>query len=215
MPNSEVIGWPGRGSDPMGNTDRPISATGSPATGAVIGAGTGATGCGARTSAGEFTGAVRDGSGGGGGGGWAALAVGASTGGSTSVGATGAAGRNPEPPVLTSSAVRAVLAVRTVRALSAVVTDGRLRSLDDTSAVALLCWLPPALSSRDPLPATSLLGTLLRELSPPRLPESSRRSESAEADPRCPGSAVAIAPGAMTSVNATVAPATAVTTRFH
>lgn len=80
MPNTEVIGWPGRGSDPMGNTDRLISATGSPATGAVIGAGTGATGCGARTSTGEFTGAGR---GRGGGGGWAAPTVGASTGGST------------------------------------------------------------------------------------------------------------------------------------
>ena len=75
---------------------------------------------------------------------------------------------------------------------------------------AVVCSVRLALSPRE-----SLLEVPPRKPSPPRLPESSRRSEWSECDPRCPGSAVAMAPGAMTSVNATVAPAPAVTTRFH
>ena len=113
-----------------------MSATRSPATGGVIGTGTGATARGAITSADGSTvaaGACGDDGGAG------VPAAGVTSGAATELGPTGgAAGRNPEPPVLTSSAVRAVLAVRTERAPSAVVTDGRLVSLDEASSEALL-----------------------------------------------------------------------------
>jgi len=94
-----------------------------------------------------------------------------------------------------SSAVRAVLAVRTVRAPSAVVTEGRLVALDEESSLlravsaaaelpvrAVLCSVPlvraVVCSVRLALsPRESLLEVPPRKPSLPRLPESSRRSE--------------------------------------
>lgn len=211
IPNNEVIGWPGPGPGPTGNAGRPISVTRSPAAGGgVTGAGTGAT---AGSAAASATG-TGEGRGGGAERVSGARAAGVGWGATAGVGTVGAAGRSPEPPVLTSSAVRAVLAVRTVRAPSAMVTDGRLESLDDELSASVLratSW--PAL--RAPSPRESLLEEALLEPSPPRRPDSSRRSDCSECDARSPGSAVATAPGPVTSTNATVAPATAATTRLH